>query len=158
MNQKRVYNVLALFGQITVGLQGLSCIVMAAILLLMGGIFLGSKYDLVPATVDGPACDPSNNGNCGVVVTYTYDNKVITSSFETLQPTQYTPGDAVFIRVNPAHPTFISEDMPWRSMGLGMVIAALALGYLSWLAIHIVSDDKNIAAVAGSLSILQALV
>ena len=156
MNQKRLYNVLTLFGQLSVGLQALSCMVFAVLLLIAGGVFFGSNYDLVPAVVDKVQCDLDENV-CGVAVTYSYQNKKYTSTFETIRAPRYTPGDVVYIRVNPAHPAAIAEDLPWRSMGLGFMSAAVALGYLSWYAIHIVSDDRNIAALAGSVSVLQTL-
>jgi hypothetical protein len=157
MNQKRVYNALATFGQISIGLQGLSCIVLAVMLLVMGGVFLGTDYDLVPAVVDAVGCDPHNR-MCGVGVTYTYGGKIFTGTFETLNGTNFTRGDAIYVRVNPADPSSVSEDLPWRSLGLGMMSGALSLVFIAWYAIRVVSDDRNIAALAGSLSFLRALV
>ena len=151
VSQKRVYNALATFGQISVGLQGLSCIAFAAFLLVIGGTFLGTEFDLVPAVVDGVSPDG------GIAVTYRYHTTVLSGTFPTIQNVAYSTGDVIYIRVNPTNPTSISEDLPYRSMGLGLMTAALALGYLSWYAIHIVSDDKNVAALAGSLSALRVI-
>jgi hypothetical protein len=149
MNHKRVYNALATFGQISVGLHGLSFLAFAVVLLIMGGMFLGSSYDLVPAIVD--SVDLSSVG-----VTYKYNGNVYAGSFDAYNA--YTPGDMIFIRVNPASPTSISEDLPWKSFGLGMMSAAIAIGYLAWYAIHLVSDDRNMAALAGSLTAIGVIV
>lgn len=151
MNHKRVYNVLATVGQISIGLQGLSCIASAVLLLVNGGIFLGSDFDLVPAVVDGVGPDH------GIAVTYTYRKTLLTGTFKTIQNARYSTGDVIFIRVNPANPTSISEDLPYRSIGIGFMAAALALVCLAWYAIHIVSDNKNVAALVGSLSALDVI-
>ena len=158
MSQKRVYNAIATFGQLSVGLQALSCIVFAVILLITGGIFLGAKYDLVPAIVDDITFDNNDTPRGAIAVSYRYNGKLYMGTFETMRATRYSVGDDIFIRVNPSHPSTISEDLPWRSLGLGMMAGAMALGYLSWYAIHLVSDDKNMAALAGSLSLFRVLV
>lgn len=155
MQQKRVYNTLATLGQISIGVQGISCIVLAAALLITGGMFVGMKYERVPAVVDTVKCD---TGSCRVGVTHTYNGIKYMGTFETMGSVKYMSGDAISIRVNPADPSTITEDVSWRSMGMGMMSAALALGFLAWYAIHLVSDDRNVAALAGALSVLRIAV
>ena len=155
MNTKNVYNALATFGQISIGIQSISCIVLAAALLVMGSVFVGSNYDLVPAVVNSV---DSEEDIGEVKVTYTYKGTLLANTFTTVRATRYSIGDTIFVRVNPATPSSVSEDLPWKEIGTYMIGGAMALGFLSWYAIYIVSDNRNVAALAGSLSVLQVLV
>jgi len=156
MNSQKTYNAVATIGRISVGLQGFSSLMLAVMMLVTGSMFMGSKYDRIPAVVDDIVCDDS--GPCGVAVSYAYKDLKYTGTFQTMRPTAYSSGDQIMIYVNPGEPMWISEDMPWNSIGLGMMVGAVALGYLSWYAIHLVSDNKNIAALAGAFTFLRALV
>jgi hypothetical protein len=155
VNTQRTYNALATFGQLSIGLQALSCLAFAVVMLITGSIFMGSRYVLVPAVVDDIVCDAS----CGIAVTYSFKGKLYMGTFETMRERHaYTPGDSILIRVNPAEPTTISEDLPWKTIGFGLVAGAIALGYLAWFAMNLVSDNRNMAALAGTFSFLKILV
>lgn len=156
MNAQRTYNAAATIGRISVGIQGLSSLALAVMMLVTGSAFMGSKYELVPAMIDDIVCD--EDGPCGVAVSYMYKKLPYTATFQTMRPTAYNKGDMTMVYVNPADPTSITENLPWKTIGLGMIAGALALGYLAWYAIHIVSDDRNIAALAGAFTFLKALI
>lgn len=156
LNSPRTYNALALFGQITVGMQGLSSLALAVAMLITGSMLMGSKYEISQAIVDSVVCDDGGD-ICGVGVTYVVDGKTIKGTMDTVRPTAYTPGDSVSVRYNPVNPEIVYENLPWVSMGFGLVTSALALGVIAWFLINLVSDDRNIAALAGSLSFLRLL-
>lgn len=157
MNTKRTYNALALFGQISIGFQALISLAFAVLLLVTGSMFMGSRYELAPAIVQRVQCTKPKDV-CGVAVAYAYKGREYFGTFETMRYTAYTPGDAIFVRVNPGEPTMVSEDLPWKTMGFGMVAGAVALGYIAYYAFHLVSDNRNMAALAGTFSFLRFLV
>lgn len=158
-SSQRTYNALATFGQISIGLQALSSLAIAVLLLITGSMFMGSRYDLAPATVDGIICDEESKGMpCGVAVTYSHKGKTHMGTFETMRSHAYNVGDSILVRVNPGEPTIISEDMPWKTIGFGMVAGAIALGYIAWFLMNLVSDNRNIAALAGTFSFLKFLI
>lgn len=156
MDSKRVYNTVAKFGQLSIGLQGLSSFFFAILLLITGSAFLGVDRVRVPAIVDDIVCD--DKGACGVAVSYIYGGMSYGGTFETMRQTGYSVGDTIYVSINPTDPTTVAEDLPWKTLGLGMILGALALGYLVWYTVQLVSDNRNMAALAGTLSFLRFLV
>jgi hypothetical protein len=154
---KRAYNTLATLGHLSIGAQGLSSISLAVLMLATGSALLGSRHVSVPAVVDDVVCDDYDTP-CGVAVSYTYAGTAYAATFETMRATAYNPGDAITINVNPADPRSVSENLPWTSIGAGMILAAIALGVIAWYAFSLVSDNRNMAALAGTFTFLRFLV
>lgn len=154
---KRAYNTLATLGHLSIGAQGLSSISLAVLMLATGSALLGTRHELVPAIVDDVVCD-DHNTPCGVAVTYTFGKTTYAATFETMRSTSYNPGDSIVVRVNPAEPWSVTEDLPWQSIGSGMILGAIALGVIAWYAFSLVSDNRNMAALAGTFTFLRFLV
>lgn len=154
---KRAYNALANLGHLSIAAQGLSSISLAVLMLVTGSAMMGTKYVLAPAVVNDVVCDECN-APCGVAVSYIHGGTQYAATFETMRATAYNPGDAIFVRVNPAEPTSITEDLPWKSIGSGMILAAIAIGVIAWYAFSLVADNRNMAALAGTFTFLKFLV
>lgn len=154
---KRAYNTLATLGHLSIGAQGLSSILLAVLMLATGSAMLGSKHVVVPAIVDDVVCD-EYDAPCGVAVSYTYAGAHYAGTFETMRATSYNPGDTITVNINPVDPRSVSENLPWTSIGAGMILAAIALGVIAWYAFSLVSDNRNMAALAGTFTFLRFLV
>lgn len=148
----RAVNAFATVGRVTIGLQGILCIIMAVLLLIVGGIYLGTDYPRLPAVVSAVECEEDG---CAVAVKYVYNDLKYQGTLHTSDIYQYSEGDTINIRINPADPTKIQPDTPLKKIGFGMVLSALGTGVAAWYILNLVADDRNVAALGGVFSILQ---
>jgi hypothetical protein len=149
------YNILATFGQLSVGLQGLSSALLAGMLVLAGGAMMATHT--VPCVAKVTEVDCSYN-MCAVAVEHSLNGYRMQSSFTTPNTHAYSPGDVIKVQRSVHDPTKISEDLPWGTMGASMVIAAIALATFAWYMVNVVSDSRNMAALAGTFTFLRFLV
>jgi hypothetical protein len=158
MTSKNVYNASATLGQILITMQGFSCIAVAIGCLVTGSTLLGSSQgERIIGRVKGTEC-LDDIGRCAITVTYVMGGKRYQSTFETAKTLNYAKNDAISILVNPETPHVAIEDLPWQHMGATLIAAAICTAASAYYAMHLVSQRKNIAALAGVFGFVSAIV
>lgn len=158
MTSKNVYNASATLGQILITLQGFSCIAVAIGCLVTGSTLIGSSQgERIIGRVKGTEC-LDDIGRCAITVSYAMGGKRYQSTFETAKTLSYAKNDAISILVNPDTPHVVVEDLPWQQMGATLIAAALCTAASAYYAMKLVSQRKNIAALAGAFGFVSAIV
>jgi hypothetical protein len=157
MSGKNVYNGVAAAGRIMVSLQGVSCMALAIVALVVGSNLIGSsRGDRIFGRVKEVEC-LDDIGKCGVTVSYIMQGKKYQSTFTTSDTLGYAAGDTIGILVDPEMPHLAIEDLPWKQIGYSMIFGALCAVAAAYFAVQMVSERKNIAAFAGIFGFFTAL-
>lgn len=156
MSTKNILNTTATFGQVVVGVQALSSIFLAVLLLITGGQLMGERHMEVPAVVTGVDC--VNGSGCAVTAVYKVGAETFQGTFSTYKEFSYAPMDQITLLVNPSDPTQVLENMPWSNMGFAMMLVGLALVFAGYYAVRVVSERKNVATIAGVFGFLRLLI
>jgi hypothetical protein len=158
MTANNVYNASATLGQILILMQGFSCIAVAIGCLATGSTLLGSSQgERIIARVKGTEC-LDDIGRCAITASYMMGGKRYQSTFESTNTLNYAKNDTISILVNPQTPHVAIEDLPWQAMGATLVVTAICTAAGAYYAMQLVSQRKNVAALAGAFGILSALV
>lgn len=154
MHQMKPYNTLATFGKLAVGVEAVSSVFLGVTMLMAGSYLIGTKTVQCPARVLDVVYDEQTMA-CTITVEYSYKNKAYKGSFKTTDFESYIPGGITTIKLNPLKPSEVHEDLPLKMIGTGFLCGALGLGILAWFALQLVSDSRNLAALAGVATFLK---
>lgn len=151
-----VYNAFATLGEVSVFVQAISCVALAAVLIVVGSMLVGQKGTQITARVmSTEKVWNAPEGMCILTVSYTFDTVAYTGTMVSSVPT--SPGEDISIRVNPRHPDQPYQDLPWTSYGMSMISTAVLALFAAHWGIKVVSERKNLAAMAGVFSFAKAL-
>lgn len=138
----KLYNGAAEFGQVVTSFKLVIAVIISLFLFGFGIylIFSKNKYtEKVNATVVTVTCDLLANQkmyDCNLTITYTYDSKSYTETYQINSEYEYKVNDKITIYVDPTNPSDFSNSLDRKKnagyLCIGFAIFILSISILVW--------------------------